>query len=134
MTSKYDLFRQWAKEGPPADRYFCTIRAVGEDEKLHRIYRSGNYPTLPKVRGFLSTALNRASEGTVGTIFRINKYRKAETIEHGVVVNGEVRHAYRTSLKWYTQVAPFIRTSYYYQNSHLPPFLRDELMLQGLEE
>ena len=134
----FDLLKQYREQGPPVDRYFFTIRVPGADGNLHRSYRSSNYSTLGKVRGFLSTAMaaynDGKREGTVGTIFRINVWRKSETIEHAVIVEGEVRHAYRTSRKWYEEVAPFIKTSYYYQNSHLPPFLREELNLQDLEE
>ena len=136
IVDYFDLRKQQLEQGAPFLRYFYTVRVPRDDGLLHRTYHSEVYHTLSEVRNIISLLLDASSpkDGTVLTIFRINKYQKSETIEHAVVVKGKVHQAYRTSKKWYEEVAPFIKTSYYYQNSHLPPFLREELNLQGLEE
>jgi len=114
--------------------YFVTIRAIGSDHKLHRIDRSCDYKSLDEARTALRLLMNlrdAKKEGSVATIFRVGAMAYPETIEHAVWHDGELRQAYRTSKKWYEEVAPFILTSYYFNGMQgLPPFLREESMLQ----
>jgi len=133
MMSKFSARRaRMIKHGTTTTRYFATLRVIGDDDKLHKTARSEDFVTLGEARTNLEALMSSADgkqEGSVGTIFRISKWGRDETIEHAVVVDGKIRQAYRSTKKWYEEVAPFIATSYYYHNSHLPPFLRDELML-----
>jgi hypothetical protein len=111
---------------------------VGSDNKLHRYCRTPKFSSLGDARKeakyLLETYANNEREchlieGAVATIYRVSRktyhlpdydrhFTISGTIEHSVVVNGEIRTAYRDGKrgsKWYTEVAPFIRSSFYYK-------------------
>ena len=117
--------------------YFATLRTpiAGPGSKLRKVARTQNCSSLEHARlelaVFMSAAKSMKREGAVGTIFRHTQtYTGSETIEHAVIVNGEIRQAYRSSLKWYTDVAPWIQTSNYFMKPGLPPFRKDHFQME----
>ena len=121
------------KPKPPIQRYFVTLRVARKDPngvlKLHKVVRTEHFVTLGEARTNLDSLMSSTKgrqEYSVGTIFRINKWNQRESIEHAVTYQQTVRQAYRTSLKWYTDVAPYILTSAYYKHPSLPPFRKGE--------
>lgn len=111
-------------------KYFVTVRVPdtypSKHPKLHRIARSEDYTTLKEARVAVSDMMSfvKDREGAVATIFRVGSMEYAETIEHAVIHDGEIIEAYRTSSKWYLEVAPYIATSEYYNTKgYQPPFL-----------